>query len=387
MKIRLSFVELVFRCGAAVGGLIALVSIANCSAPKQVDQPAPVNPPKQISAADFVGNQSCAPCHPNEFKEHNRGKHATTAAALSDPAAKPFRPPKGAIPGTIYSIERDGKHVFQRNQAEKDSASLEVSFGSGKSAITYVGNIQTDQFTELRMSYVPSSKKWIVTPGQENDIDLGFGRIYVNDFARKCFECHASSVPPGPLPPAPKLLGVGCESCHGPGAAHVTAANAGKPAGTMADLAKLTGHEINQACGKCHRSATDVPLTSLKNVTTNRFQTYGLEASPCFKLSNGKLNCVTCHSPHKDLETRDAPYIKACLACHSPSANADIRGTNAPVRICPVNATDKCIGCHMPKRPLMPGSQIKGDGADHLIMAYRKPSPTVETGPIRSSGR
>ena len=109
----------------------------------------------------------------------------------------------------------------------------------------------------------------------------------------------------------------------------------------------------------------DLTPGALEANSTARFQPYGLEMSPCFKKSAGKLSCVTCHNPHRNVSTDHRAYEKICISCHSPTA--------APYMPCPVNAKDKCVGCHMPKEAVFPGTSIGITMADHLIWAYRRP--------------
>jgi hypothetical protein len=47
---------------------------------------------------------------------------------------------------------------------------------------------------------------------------------------------------------------------------------------------------------------------------------------------------VTCHDPHKNAETSSASNDLKCLSCHG-------RGKAS----CPVNATEGCVECHMPR--------------------------------------
>jgi tetratricopeptide (TPR) repeat protein len=84
---------------------------------------------------------------------------------------------------------------------------------------------------------------------------------------------------------------------------------------------------------------------------------YRMLQSACFKRSNGKLTCTTCHDPHT------AKARNACADCHtSPHANQ--------------TAAD-CAGCHMPKRRT--SDAIHVSMTDHWIQ--RKPvfeDPTRE---------
>ena len=88
-----------------------------------------------------------------------------------------------------------------------------------------------------------------------------------------------------------------------------------------------------------------------------RFQGTTLTWSRCYKESDNKLDCVTCHNPHRNAETSAAWYESRCLQCHS-SAGATVNrtrqtgerdGRECAEHSCPIQPASGCIECHMPK--------------------------------------
>jgi hypothetical protein len=99
----------------------------------------------------------------------------------------------------------------------------------------------------------------------------------------------------------------------------------------------MTGAQMNAMCGECHRvqsSAEDG--SNLLDPWNSRHQPLLLAGSACFQKSNGRLSCITCHSPHRALEVKQSVYNAACSKCHANPKHA------APIK------DRACTECHMP---------------------------------------
>ena len=132
----------------------------------------------------------------------------------------------------------------------------------------------------------------------------------------------------------PRELGVRCEVCHGPGAAHA----ADPPHNHPHNPARMTALEMNAFCGKCHRLDLDTgeELTNLRDPRILRSPARMLASSACFRKSANRLHCVTCHSPHAPLERNLAKYDATCRRCHAAPRHAQSVAGRA------------CAACHLP---------------------------------------
>lgn len=378
-----------YRPGARFAALAAIIvpTAALVLAVGCQTKTVPVQPQQSAEAAlpGYVGNSACAECHKNECEHQRETSHARSLRHADRRSLGSLAPPTGPIPDSDYTIHAQGNELkMARNDQPEVSATLQYAFGSGKSVVTYVGEIGVDRLTELRMSFVPNEtnkgKRWITTPSQASTADLNIGHVYELGMAKKCVLCHADRLTANSVAPAEDSLGIGCESCHGPGAAHIAAARVPHaPDLKIEKIGNWGAARINTLCGRCHRSQDDVELVGHDATNTTRFQAYGLALSPCFKMSGDRLSCITCHDSHTDVYADKRHYEKVCLSCHSPAlGRTETAGsrTAAPRFVvsatpCPVNAHDGCVGCHMPKRPIMPGTNLPISISDHLIWAYR----------------
>ena len=354
----------------AVVSLLAVLAAAGCRNGQTA-----LTPP-QAGPATFVSNAACAECHPREFKDHIATNHAHTLRLAGGNGLGDLAPPAGPIPGTKYTIKREPDGItFARADSTAMKAKIDYAFGSGKTGMTYVALKPGGSALELRMICFPHSNFWYLTPCQEKMAEDELCAVHDPVVTQKCFLCHSVALGPSGDKPEPMMFGVGCESCHGPGSAHIAAARTKNSRDLKVEKMKTwDARRINEICGQCHRTVEGVQLGGVDAAMTQRFQAYGIMQSPCFQKSGEKLSCITCHDPHKNASKSQRDYEAACLKCHSrkPAEGPTIS------KVCPVNPTAKCIGCHMPPRKVFPFSKVPVYMADHLIWAYgRKQNRTA----------
>ena len=249
----------------------------------------------------YVGSQSCQPCHPGEFAAQAMSEHAHALA-----------PAKPGSPG-------------------------EWAFGAGRKAITYVHHKDDETYVERAASYYASTKSMGVTPGHKAGVDLDYPTFHPTTSAVRCFRCHSTGQPTlsAGFAIQPAEYGIRCEACHGPGAAHIAA---GGGSATIRNPKRLNAVEMNAFCGTCHRkppeAGVDGDWTDPWNV---RHQPASLSQAACFRKSGGTLSCLTCHDPHAPLATSAKAYDQRCVGCHQ-----DVRHRTA-------TTGSACVTCHMPE--------------------------------------
>jgi hypothetical protein len=107
-------------------------------------------------------------------------------------------------------------------------------------------------------------------------------------------------------------------------------------------------------------------LVALDAITPARLKALGLDLTNA--ATNGRLNCLTCHSPHSQLDQNASSYDVRCQTCHANKVHRQ------PV------AGLACVTCHMPRIPDGPILSF----ANHRIAVY---SPyAANLCPIRCGG-
>ncbi len=269
-----------------------------------------------------------------------------------------------------YAVDEKDKELFRHTEK------LSYAMGTGENGVGYL--IQRGDFLfQAPLAFYARTKSWELSPGFEAQ-SFGFGRPVTDG----CIICHSGL--PQPLADAKGLfrnppfreLGIGCENCHGPGQLHVEERLRGKrvPAdidSTIVNPAKLPPWLASNICMYCHEQGDARVLNPGKNFVDFRpgtplahtiaifnissthapeqkltFLGYysGMKASKCYLMSRGRLNCLTCHDPHRQLESTEASasYRIKCLTCHSNQScklPLQTRLREEP--------SDSCVKCHM----------------------------------------
>lgn len=324
--------------------------------PQAADSPA--------NLTQYVGAQRCAECHAQEAAAHTRSGHARTFSRSKDSVvAKSLCGTAHAATDGYgrfdYYCDADGLLVAQEERFGSRKFPLDFAFGSGDHAVTFLTLLGDERSAaglvgiEHRYTWFRDRQGLGVTPGQEHDVPQRdveqFGRVHDAETVQRCIGCHTTSYRIEGNRLVELLGNVQCESCHGPGAAHVAAAVAGDTAGVRQSLRKPQSPAEDVAfCGRCHRLPADIAAERLARYppSLTRFQPVGLLRSRCYLESHGRLGCLTCHDAHGPLSDRSAAdQVAACRQCHQPGDAA----------VCRAGHGEGCVACHMRRLELIPG--------------------------------
>jgi hypothetical protein len=347
---------------------------------------------KLIPRRDYVGDAACARCHQDKVETYNKtAHHLTSQLAKKDTIVGNFTPGSNTMatanPNLSFRMDEKGNDFFQTAIWGLPSASptqpateipssspasgsrsrterLDLVIGSGGKGQTYLF-WEDDALFQLPVGYSTVYHQWINSPGYA-DGTADFGRAIIP----RCLECHATyfeSVFPGTdsneYDTKNFVLGVSCESCHGPGRKHAESYGSNSSihqVPTIINPAKLSPARRADICAQCHggpgereiRPAFSYvpgqplakyidlgPIDSAADVDVHGKQGKLMMKSRCYLLS-ANMNCSTCHDVHKT-EPDLATMSQHCLSCHKVEASV----THAKVGD---GISKNCIDCHMP---------------------------------------
>jgi predicted CXXCH cytochrome family protein len=415
VRLTRNWLALVSLSIAAVS-LLALMLARRAPQPTQT-QAERTSPLTQTRSAAYADPAVCSTCH-----EEIAPTYALTgmARAFSRVSGSQFatRTLGDAARNRVYHeasdryytmVQRDGKFYQRRHQVgfggkETNVLELEAHYvvGSGNHARTFLHRTPDGRLVQLPVSwYAERGGYWAMSPGYDRADHMDFRRV----IDAGCMSCHngypsalRSALRRSPLieddgrgPRFGDALpeGIDCQRCHGPGEAHVEAANRDdikERVLAIVNPAKLDRDRQLEACMQCHLESTSSPLpfrieryeqppfsyTPGKPLSDyfihfdhapgtgrdDKFEiaggAYRLRKSACFQRSD--MTCVTCHNPHDIPRGPEAVerQVAVCQGCHQGTH----RGGVPQVPGASAGAT--CSDCHMPKR--------RAEDAVHVVM-------------------
>ncbi|MGH7476398.1 MAG: ammonia-forming cytochrome c nitrite reductase subunit c552 [Longimicrobiales bacterium] len=401
------------------------------SARIELPAPTPRVQDGDIAFADFVGAETCGECHSAQYDAWRGSTHGRAGSLPPEPAqviagfdGRPIR----FRDAVVYPQRRGGEYAFRVVRPDLTDVVLRVDgvvggghmIGGGTQGFVTRSADGTVRF--LPFDFSRHAGVWFCNTVTRADkgwqpitdsmaladcADWPPARVLGTDprFSN-CQNCHGSQIELAFDTAADRYvtriqsLGVNCESCHGPGRAHVSLARSGELA-KATDPAIRTMHALDddaslEVCFECHALKDALmpgflpgrPLAeyySLKlpllgeaalhidgRVKTFAYQEQHLY-SDCYV--SGSMTCVDCHEPHGQ-QYRDITHTpledrfsdQQCLACHAAKA------ANIPshTKHAEGSAGSRCVACHMPYLQEQGiGHAIRYARSDHTISVPR----------------
>jgi hypothetical protein len=397
----------------AVAGAMGLV-LGLCLARASHPEPDRRSPVSLTRASEYVTSRACKSCHPGEYASWHKTYHRTmTQAAGAATVRAPLEHPEAfVLDGERYGMSRTGDAVWARIPEPGVDRDRRVVMTTGSHHYQAYW-VEGERSGELRMFpfvyLLGASPGWL--PRRDAFVQPPDARDASVRWASNCIQCHATAGRPAreasPETAEVAELGIACEACHGPGAAHVdryrdplaryAAHTEDRADTTLVNPSRLSPERASMICGTCHaytfprdeddfwahgytrsyRPGQDLERSrilltkaalaqagtpTLDTETQNLFyddgtvriggrEYAGMVLSACYLRGEGrrKISCLSCHSMHDsepdDQLTHGHEGDAACGSCHAPETYARASHTHHARG----SEGSSCIACHMPK--------------------------------------
>ncbi|MFM8747789.1 MAG: tetratricopeptide repeat protein, partial [Aestuariivirga sp.] len=269
----------------------------------------------------------------------------------------------------------------------------------------YLVETRLGRLQALDIAWDVNARKWFhLYPGQ--NLPAGDGMHWTGTYKNwqaRCATCHQTGFDKGydfasrAYKTHWQELTVGCEACHGPGAAHAAWARTRDGADPYQSTAPKLGpgqqaNEIN-TCGPCHArreafSQVQPPAGApfhdnyaLSLLTPDLYFADGQQKEEVFilgsflqsKMKARGVTCSNCHEPHGGGLVAEGNAV--CTQCHDPAGREEFptlrkADYDTPLhhRHTPGSEAAQCVSCHMPERSYM----LIDPRRDHF---FRRPDP------------
>ncbi|MCQ3830911.1 tetratricopeptide repeat protein [Microbulbifer elongatus] len=393
-------------------GADAVAAAPEKKVPPQPAQPAPQKsgtPPQADNHPDYVGVAQCASCHQQEYKDWQKSHHDLAMKLPSEETVVgDFDNARFDYFGTESNFyQRDGQYFVRTDGPDGKLTEFPIAYTFGIYPLQqYLIELPGGRLQALSLSWDSRSKeeggqRWFhLYPDEEIKAGDPLHWTGINqNWNFQCADCHSTNLHKNYDQASQTFatqwseINVGCESCHGPGRAHVAWAalpeseRAGKSdngldihydgrrqARWAMDSETGIAHIANAVetqteipvCAQCHsRRGTQFPGVKPDDHYLDYFHPALLEDNLYHadgqindevyvwgsflqsKMHGAGVTCSNCHNPHS-LELR-ANGNDVCAQCHLPS-----KFDTADHHFHPAGSEGaQCVNCHMTDKVYM----------------------------------
>jgi len=399
------------RHARTLGTFVVLVVLLSALIPRRAARGGEGDAAPGAAPDAYVGSEVCENCHQEEVLLWQASSHAHTferADATNLPGDVLAGVRVTHAPGSTQFRAKDGRYAAETVGPDGTPTHYPLTHVVGRMRVQmYVATlpdgrqqvlpamleVPTDGwFDYTQLIFGAGGTDWdkapLVAPG-----DPSSWSGPVRSWDARCARCHVSGWAwrrPAPDGHGPRYrmrrLGVDCESCHGPAAAHVEFRESKLEGQDPMVAFRSLGHrQALSMCLQCHMESEVVSedfklgedIFEYRDPTLlldpERIDPSGrpleliydgtpISVSRC--VAEGKLTCATCHDPHgssQPSQLRTDPATDAlCTTCHEELAK-DIA---AHTHHTPKGPGSRCVACHM---PFLQIERKHGVIADHSI--------------------
>ena len=378
--------------------------------PKAESKAVPITPVKEVA---FVPNDTCSECHSNVFEEWTGSHHelamqeATEKSVLGNFNNRSF---------THFGVrsrffKKDGNFFVNTDGPDGKMADFEIKYAFGVDPLQqYLIELDKGRIQALSIAWDTKKKRWFhLYPNEEisHDDPLHWTKRFQN-WNSHCGECHTTNFVKGYDLESDSYnttfieINVSCQSCHGPGEAHIQWAHENKKSGESApgnyglvvDFSANDSRYQVDACARCHSRRYQVSaqfqhgrpllddfvpaiiregLYHIDGQILEEVYVYGSFVQS--KMYEKGVRCTDCHNPHTARLKAEGNAL--CVRCHQLDTDSRFK-TLKPK---PYDTAKhhfhqadspggECVNCHMPFKNYM----VVDPRNDH---SFRIPRPDL----------
>jgi Flp pilus assembly protein TadD len=364
----------------------------------------------------FVDNSTCVQCHQAEGRAWSSSHHAkamaraTPTTVLGDFGGVDFE-----HKGVISRFFKKGDRYFVRTDGPDGKlADFEIAYTFGVDPLQqYLIELPGGRLQALTIAWDVAAKRWFhLLPGETappGDLLHWTGRG--QNANTMCITCHTTGFEKRYDASADTFasrwseINVSCQSCHGPGAAHVAwaktksrADKTGPRYGLAADFARMDPHARVETCAMCHARRSELTGTAdagqpfmdqflPANLAPGLYHVDGQQEDEVYvfgsfrqsKMYRLGVTCMDCHDAHSGKLKAEGNAV--CTQCHSPTGDrrfptaARLFDDPAHTHHQPGSKGAQCVACHMPAKNYM----VVHSRPDHSLRVPR-PDLSVSLG-------